>query len=143
MTNAIRYRRRDWEARLHHALDRVRHLPFSRAEWDCVRFMAYGLDAMTGQGWEVPLTYATDLQAARHLRRAGGLQNIVDAALRPHGIERISPAFAQRGDVVMCEGKPFPSLGIHFGDVVLTIIEGAGGICTLPPDRITYAWHIP
>jgi hypothetical protein len=64
---------------------------------DCVTFARGAVEAITGTVIELPCTWADEAQALAALDALGGLQAAVDTVL-----PRLpSPAYAQRGDIVM------------------------------------------
>ena len=112
--------------------------PFAwgRGANDCASFM---LDAIVAQGGADPFpgkTWANETEAARVIKRHGGLERAVTKRLRA-----IPPAMAQRGDVA---GVPDERFGVS-----LMIVEGATlvapgtrGNKRLPRSAMTKAWTI-
>lgn len=90
---------RGWEERLQAEVSAAISRPFQWHEHDCCRFAARCVYAITGVDAFAAFerTYATGLQAARVLRRRGGIAGVCDSVLG----ERRPPRVARRGDVVL------------------------------------------
>jgi hypothetical protein len=109
-------RKPDWEARLAAYLEPLRARPFAWGQHDCCTFSAGAVAAMTDVDPmpEFRGRYTTAIGSARALRRfgRGTLAATLDAKF-----ERVEPAFAQRGDVVMSSGL----LGICMGPFLVAV----------------------
>lgn len=108
----------DWPQRLHAYLAAAADQPFVWGRHDCATFSAGWLVAL---GYDSPLqglAWSSALTALRLMRTQGGYPEAIAQRLAPLGIERIAPASAQRGDLVLL---PLPneldrySLGIVAG----------------------------
>lgn len=102
---------------------------------DCVRFMAGGVEAVTGVDVvkRFGATWTTERGARRILRRAGGLAAAVGSVMR-----EISPTLAMRGDAGMTEAG---QLVLVEGDLVV----GPGperGLVRLPRAALARAWTV-
>lgn len=110
------YRRPDWEARLAAYLESIRLRPFEWGRHDCCLFPAGAVEAMTGVDPmpEFRGRYSTAIGSVRALRRygAGDIASTVDTKF-----ERVSPALAQRGDIVMSDG----ALGVCLGAFLVAV----------------------
>jgi hypothetical protein len=125
-----------WEAALAAFLEEHRTATFAWGECDCVLFAAGAVAAMTGTDPAAAARghYRTQLGSRRMLTRMGwsSLEGMMDAHL-----ERVAPAFAQRGDVVMSEG----SLGICAGRFAWFVT--AEGLAPRALSAWTEAWRVP
>ena len=126
---------RDVEALLAFIESRER-LPFAfgRPGNDCASFM---LDAIAAQGGADPFpgkTWKNEQEAARVIKRHGGLERAVTKRLRA-----IPPAMAQRGDVA---GVPDDRFGVSLMIVEGATLVGPGarGNKRLPRSAMTRAW---
>lgn len=98
---------------------------------DCVKLATHAMIKMGhGSGLMKGLTYATEAQGYRLLRKAG-FNTLVDA-LDARGFPRIAPAMARQGDIIAMEtegGNPFgAALTVAMPDQ--TILGFSGGICS-------------
>lgn len=109
-------RKPDWETRLAAYLEPLRARPFAWGQHDCCTFSAGAVAAMTDVDPmpEFRGRYTTAIGSARALRRfgRGTLAATLDAKF-----ERVEPALAQRGDVVMSSGL----LGICLGAYLVAV----------------------
>ena len=125
-------RRADWPERLYDYLDACRDRPFVWGSHDCATLAVGAVEAMTGVVlWEPRYR---DARGAAHYMDKHPIEGVVDALL-----ERIPPASAQRGDVVLLSlGRP--TLGVCVG------IEAAApadlGLCTVPMSSAIAAWRV-
>lgn len=111
----------DWDRRMAAEIERQHSMPFAYGTHDCCIFAADVVRAMTGfdPADGIRATYSSAAEAARILRRAGGMREFVSTMLdcnpSPQGA-------ARRGDVCMM-GKTDDflthQLGICIGDSVL------------------------
>lgn len=86
----------DWPSRLDAYLRTAGRQPFGWGRWDCVRFAAGAVHAVTGAAVGLP-DWRNRRQALVALACRGGLANATNAVLPMLP----GPRFAQRGDVVM------------------------------------------
>ena len=112
-------RRRDnWPALLEAHLREWDSKPFAYGDADCVSFAASWLSRL---GYADPLAglgkWGNAKEAARIYQALGGFAHAVAAQLHALGCERIEPAFASRGDLVLV---PAGAKGRH----VLAIANG-------------------
>ena len=112
-------RRRDnWPELLDAHLREWRSRPFAYGDNDCVSFAAAWLERL---GYEFPLaglgTWDSALSAARVYHALGGFEHAVAAQLHALGCDRIAPALAMRGDLVVVPAgaKERPLLAIVNG----------------------------
>lgn len=119
-------RRVDWRERLVDAVDTAKVLPFMYGVHDCCTFAAHCVDAMCdshiASRVRSHFSYSNEIGAARILREADGLQNLITMIL---------------------EAKPLPSVELFIpGDVVL-IREGdkelAAICCDTPEGTVAIA----
>ena len=130
-------RREDWAEALAGYLDERRDMPFAWGENDCASFAAGAVHAVTG-GIPLPLPKIKSPEAyLRFLRDHGPLDAIVDDTL---GERLPSPAFAQRGDVVLLFVDERATLGVCIG--VEAAAPGQDGMLTVPMSTATAAWRV-
>ena len=123
----------DWRQRLDAVLRDPR--PFAWGQSDCCMFAARCVQAMTGVNLAADYLYSTELEAARILRAAGGVEGIATKALgEPKG-----GLFALPGDVVMVEA-PRRMLGVCIGHHVA--VQGGEGIEYVPLSGAMTAWTV-
>jgi len=111
----------DWHARLAALLAAAETRPFHAHRWNCGRFAAAAVEAMTG--------------ARPHPRILPTLEAMADSA----GFPRIPPAFARAGDVVLA-GDP-PRLGVVV-DGGRAAFVGPRGLVRVPLTTCAIAWRI-
>lgn len=125
----------DWEDQLNACIEAWQGRAFAWGAADCCTWAAAAVEAQTGIDLmaEFRGAYKSKTGAARALRDigAGTLVETMDAKL-----ERIPPAWAKRGDVVMIDGN----LGICNGRDALMI--GDDGLERLPMGAATAAWGL-
>ena len=128
----------DWESRLRAYLTEPGRERFAWGTNDCALFACGAVLAMTGEHPfpEFVGAYDSRESAAEALRRlgAGTLFATCDTKFA-----RVSPAFAQRGDVVACD---VGALGICLGADAVFLTDIADKYMRLPRDRFVAAWRI-
>lgn len=131
----------DWEQRLGDYLDSVRDKPFCWGRHDCALHSANAVLAMTGEDFAAEFRgkYRSVAGSVRALRLygAGDLASTMTAKFG----ESISPAFAQRGDVVMSSTG---DLGICMGPSAFFVgQEGERpGLLLVPRREWAQAWRV-
>lgn len=109
----------NWPEKMNAAIDAVRATPFAWGSHDCCMFACSVISATTGVDPAKDLrgAYHTRLGAARALKRPGGVEGIAEERTAKHGFAELpSPAFAQRGDLVLADtANEGPALGICVG----------------------------
>jgi hypothetical protein len=130
-------RRADWTARLNAAIAAAEHEPFGWGVHDCALFAADVVCAMTGFDYAAPYRgkYHSAPGAARILARNGGLAGILDTLF-----DEVSPAKAQRGDVVLWESETGPALGVVTGFTAAA--AGPTGRVAVPMRLWLRAWRV-
>ena len=133
-------RREDWPLRLNAAVDAARERPFGYGSHDCLLFAADGVLAMTDEDPVAALrgTYGSKLEAARLVKKMGGLEAMATAAFG-HKLE--NPALARRGDVVLCEWAAGLGLGVVLG-AVAAVPAAEGGLHFAPMPLWLAAWRV-
>lgn len=110
------YRKPDWEARLAAYLEPLRLRLFEWGVHDCCTFTGGAVEAMTGVDpmAEFRGKYRSAASSIRALRTlgAGDLERTLDTKFQP-----VTPALAQRGDIIMHNGL----LGICLGAVAVCV----------------------
>ncbi len=129
-------RYRDWQSRLQACLAERRQRAFEWGTHDCCLFVCDAVQAMTGHDPAAGLRgYTTELQAARLIKRLGGLRAIAAARL---GAE-IAPALAQVGDVALIELEGRQSLALCGGGH--WVAPGVDQLEVLPFGAALAAWR--
>lgn len=126
----------DWPERLAEYLDGRRDVPFAWGKNDCATFAAGAVEAITGEPLDIP--HVDSATAYAHFERDHGpLDAIVDDTL---GKRLPSPAFAQRGDVVLVKLDGRDSLGVCIGAEAAA--PAADGMLTVPMSTAAAAWRV-
>lgn len=95
----------DWPTSFAAFLSRKSREPFAWGTNDCVMFAADAVLAITGDDPCAKFRgkYKTAKGAATLMRKHGGLSSAVHAAVDALGFQKVSPFFAQRGDIALAE----------------------------------------
>jgi hypothetical protein len=129
-------RREDWAEQLADYLDARRDVPFAWGGNDCASFAAGAVEAMTGEATQIQQIESA--AAYLHfLRDHGPLDAIVDDTL---GERLPSPAFAQRGDVVLLFVDERATLGVCIGTEAAA--PGPDGMLAVPMTAARAAWRV-
>jgi len=125
----------DWQLRMEAFLKTRQNMSFAWGRNDCATFAADCVLALAGKDHGVGLRgHTTALQAARTLKRHGGLVAIATAALGAP----IPSAFAQIGDVVLSKAGDQDMLAICNGGTALA--PGPDGLVTVAMGN--YCWRV-
>lgn len=137
---ALLQRRPDWPERLAQWLQAMRDEPFAWGRNDCVRFVCAAIEQMTGTDPWPRVTWVDRAGALRALRGLGGLRAAITQRLGP---PLPSPAWAQRGDVLLLRGaatvgRPAAGLcvGAHWAG------PGPCGVVQGPMSMALAAWPV-
>lgn len=105
--------------------------------WDCCQFTANNFAALTGRDarWKFP-AYSTEEEAFAIVESFGGMEGLLTHAFG----EPKHPAFAHRGDVVLCDMGMGPQPAICLG--VWCVAPTAKGLAKRMTDTATHAWTI-
>lgn len=125
----------DWPERLAQYLDDRRDTPFAWRANDCASFASGAVFAQRGE-WPIELDYADEFGALRFARDGGGIRAIADATLGAS----IHPAYAQRGDIVLCVLDGRETLGVCVGHEVAG--PSRDGMVTVPIETAVAAWRV-
>lgn len=126
--------------------ERFRAKPFHFGAADCVRMVAFHLKKL---GHKVALakagSYSSALGAKRALKRSG-YSSLADALDR-HGLERITPAAAMMGDILLLPSSDeFEALAVVLGNGrAIAYHAGVGpesGAVNIQPLEILAAWRV-
>lgn len=130
-------RLRDWQSRLHAAINARKALPFGWGQQDCCLLAAAGVEAVTGRTDVLePFGSWTDAAgAARAIAAGGGLRAAVSSRL---GAE-IAPSMAQPGDVGLFLDGDRETLALWGGATWLS--TGAHGLVIVRRAAILTAWR--
>lgn len=133
-----------WERRLNAMVDLYRRRVFEWGKFDCVSFAADCCWALTQKNPADGLrgTYTDAEGAAAIIAAHGGLENLVETALARAGLtlDRIKPAFAQRGDICLMGAEGNPAIGVCMGAEVLGM--SPTGLERRPLSLATVVWAI-
>lgn len=129
-------RREDWPEQLAAYLDERRDVPFAWGRQDCASFAGGAVAAMTGEAPTIPEVQSAEAYA-RFLRDHGPIDALVDLTL---GDRLASPAFAQRGDVVLLDLDGRDTLGVCLGAEAAA--PGLDGMLTVPMAAARAAWRV-
>lgn len=123
---------RDWEIRLNEEIRRSLYLPFRWHDNDCCAFAARCVLAVTGRDLFEGFEYAGKFGALRRLAREGGVESLCERML-----DKSSPAFARRGDIVMTNRT---TIAVCIGQKALT--PGASGLVLSLRSAWLNAWGV-
>ena len=131
-------RHQDWPERLNKIIKESQSKPFVWGQHDCCLFAADVVMELTGIDHAADLrgTYSTMTEAARVIKRNGGIRSIVTNAL---GAE-INPKLAQRGDIVLIDGDYGETLSVCIGAVV--VAPGSNALYGRPLSNAITAWRV-
>lgn len=128
----------DWPSTLFEHIDSARFQEFQWGVHDCCLFASDCCLAICGKdpAQSYRGKYTTEIGAKRALKQQhGSVEAAFDAMF-----ERVNPALAQRGDVVLFEGEFGPTAGIQGQDGVVWSV-GLNGLALVKPD-VTIAWRV-
>ena len=128
----------DWQLRFEAFIKERQALPFAWGTNDCAVFAADCVQALTGVDVALPelRTHTSELQAARLLKKYGGVQGIATAALGTP----MHPLMATVGDVVLTESEGRDMLAICNGGTC--IAPGPLGLVHLGMDSARLCWRV-
>ena len=128
----------DWQLRFEAFISDRRAKPFTWGTNDCAVFAADCVQALTGVDVAQPSLrkHKTELQAARLLKRHGGVVGIATAALG----QPVPATQAQVGDVVLVKAHGRDMLAICNGDTC--IAPSPQGLGMLPMSDATLCWRL-
>jgi cell wall-associated NlpC family hydrolase len=131
-------RQTDWVAALAALVEARRLQPFAWGPNDCAAFAADAYQAMTGVDGLAELRgpRRTRREARQQLWAIGG----VAAALLRAGLQPVTPALAQRGDVVLVAQGDWPALAVCVG--AEAVAPGPAGLECAPMARAVAAWRV-
>lgn len=131
-------RHHDWQIRYESFVRSRQDMPFAWGANDCCTFVADCVLALTGEDVATPEQRAqtTEMDAARLLKKFGGVRAIATAALGAP----ISPLLATVGDVVLVDSDGRDMLAICNGGTC--IAPGPLGLVHLGMDQAKAAWRV-
>lgn len=136
MSVVVRYP--DWPRRLDAAIEAARGRPFCWGTHDCMTFSASVVQALTG--WDPAPRwrggYDGVRSALRLMARNGGMAVMVTRTLG----DPVSPASAQRGDVVLRCDELGPALGVCLGAKCAFV--SPEGLVQRPLGECVQAWRV-
>lgn len=133
----------DWPEKLSDAIEAARARPFKWGEHDCCLFAANVVQSIADVDYAASFRgkYDSEIGAARLIAPYGSLETMIDSILD----EKVHPAFAQRGDVVLGaiglnDGAQVDALGICIG--VYSVLAGPEGLSFSRTSGARVAWKI-
>lgn len=128
----------DWQIRFERFVRERSNLPFAWGTNDCAIFAADCVQALTGTDVALPelRTHTTDLQAARLLKKHGGVAGIATAALGAP----LAPLLAHVGDVVLADMGNGDTLAICNGGTCMA--PGPAGLVHVGMDTARACWRV-
>lgn len=128
----------DWQIRFERFVRERAALPFAWGTHDCAIFAADCVQTLTGTDVALPelRTHTTELQAARLLKKHGGVAGIAAAALG----EPIAPLLANVGDVVLTDMGGGDMLAICNGGTCMA--PGPTGLVHVGMDTARACWRV-
>lgn len=127
----------DWQLRLAMYVEERTFVPAAWGVQDCALFAAGAVEAQTGVHLCPELRdYRGVREALRKLHEVGGVRGLADKALG----ERIPPALARVGDVVVMESGKREALAICNGQTAIGVDRT--GVVAFPMTQAVAAWRI-
>lgn len=126
----------DWQVRFETFIAQRRATPFTWGTNDCAIFAADCVQALTGADVALPAfrKHKTELQAARLLKRHGGVVGIATEALG-----QPAPAnTAQVGDVVLAQSGGRDMLAICNGETCIAPSSTGLAVLVMPVDSVCW-----
>jgi len=131
----------DWPTAFDAFIESKKLLPFSWGTHDCIMFATAVIEAITGNDpartWRGQ--YATALGAARIFKKFGGFEEMICKVAADHGFQEQSLSLAQRGDLVLQNGK-WPTAGVCCGK--LSAFTDAKSLIFVPTQSCSKSWRI-
>jgi hypothetical protein len=129
-------RKHDWQTRMESFVRERQCMPFEWGTNDCAVFAAAFVHAITGVDFAPARRHKTELQAARELKKRGGLIGIATAALG----DPLPPLMAAVGDVVLSKAGERDMLAICNGATCMA--PGPHGIAYLSMATASMCWRV-
>lgn len=135
-----------WEQRLADLIVSAQTRAFQYGTWDCCRFAADAIKALTGID-----PYAEEFQGQRPgeadcfsaIDQAGGILPLAQRIANRCGFAKVRPVQAQRGDVVLGKIDDRPTLGVCVGSrVVFAMLPKGLQALSVRDPRLVRAWRI-
>ncbi|MBK5203870.1 MAG: hypothetical protein JJD98_00225 [Polaromonas sp.] len=128
----------DWQICYERFVSERQNMPFAWGSNDCCTFAADCVLALTGADVALPelRTHTTELQAARLLKKHGGVAGIATTALG----EPIAALLANVGDVVLTDMGGGDTLAICNGSSCMA--PGPHGLVHLGMDTARACWRV-
>ena len=149
MSEPFASRLHDWEQRLRAVVDENLRRPYEFGKWDCLLWPAAAVKAVTGRDFGAGHRgkYRSQASAYRYLMKLGfqSPSDLLDGLF-----ERKLPAFAGRGDIVLChtwDGQENPGVVVgHFALVVgeIELPDGSrfSGLIGVARENWLAAWAV-
>jgi hypothetical protein len=127
----------NWPLKLAAEVDSANGRPFEFGVHDCMQFAARCFKAVTGDDKLLLFpSYSTEAEAMQIAERFGGLEGL----LRHELGEPRHPAFAMRGDIVLCDMGQGPQPAVCIG--VWCVAPGLRRLEKRMTDTALMAWSI-
>lgn len=127
----------NWPLRLAEVIEAASAKTFAWGSHDCCQFAASAVAAITSRDpRELFQLYGSEREALVVIARCGGMEQLIRQALG----EPKHPAFAQRGDIVLCDFGQGPQPGVCIG--VWSVAPGAQGLEKRMTDSALLAWSV-
>lgn len=134
--------RPDWEPRLNAWLEGRQDHPHQWGEHDCLLQPAGAIEAQTGRDFAEGHRgkYRSANGATRYLRTLGFR---MPAQLLDSILDRVPPAFAQRGDIALVKLPDLPAVpAVIIGGEALALVHGFDQPLRVPRQFWTRAWSV-
>jgi hypothetical protein len=141
------HRHPDWQARLGAFLAANAERPFGYGEFDCCLFVANAVLEMTGVDLAAPFRGQYGSRAGARDRMAefcGGasVERVASRIADDHGLQRVGPLEAARGDMVLIQRRRECSLGLMNLNGQDVVIPFARGLRRIEWKHAIAAWRI-
>lgn len=136
----------NWPTLLDSVIRQAATAPFCWGRHDCALFVADCIHAITGMDPAQAFRGAYDSQetaeAALMDYAGGGIDALAYKMALEHGYEQLLPAYAQRGDVVLCNLGDQLALGIVSMSGRDVLVASAQGLFAYPLSIAVVAWRV-
>ena len=133
----------DWHIPLERAIHDWAAAPFEYGVHDCCTFANHCVKALIGLDlMEDHRDYESHEDALRKMHNGGGLEPLVEAACKAHGINEVDVTFAQRGDLCLMDHRAGHNCGVLWLNNKVACAGEAGGIIFLPMETAHRCWRV-
>lgn len=142
-------REEGWQKKLYEALIKYRNSPFKPGKHDCCFAICNVVKIYTGTDLAKSFRkYRTKKKIKNILTKYGSVESIADEVAKEYNIMEVPPLTAQRGDIVLVNGKdedsdePLQTLAVVGLDGWHVYGAGSIGWNELTLQEVIKAWHI-